>query len=102
MSNWAELSRLANAAHQRVFGEAVLYQPAAGGDAVTVIGIPARTSDEQMQANGIYLRLFVHLADLAVAPEKGDEVTMDGIVYRVFDVRVDLGGGAWLSLRAAG
>ena len=102
MSNWTAISQLATAAQQRVFGETVFYQPAASGEAVTVIGIADRASDEQMQANGVYLRLFVHLGDFAVAPEQGDEVTMDRIVYRVFEVRVDTGGGAWLSLRAVG
>jgi hypothetical protein len=102
MSNWPELSRLANDSAQLAFGTLISYQPAAGGGAFSVVGIADRTSDEQMQADGVYLRLFVHLADFSAAPEQCDEATIDGTVYRVFDVRVDTAGGAWLSLRAAG
>lgn len=102
MSNWNELSRLANASTQVAFGTPVSYLPAAGGAAFTIVGIPDRTSDEQVQASGVYLNLFVQLADFPLAPEQGDEVMVDGIFHRVFEVRVDTGGGAWLSLRAVG
>ncbi len=100
MSNWAALSRLVNVSSQQVFGTSVSYQPA-GGAAFTVVGIPERTSDEEKQSAGVYLRLFVHLADFAEPPAQGDEVTIDGIAYTVFDVQEDSGGGARLSVRVS-
>lgn len=102
MSNWNALMGLANAASQLAFGTTVSYLPLASGDAFAIVGIPDRTSDEEMQASGVYLRLFVNQADFPNPPVQGDEVTVDGAVYKVFEVRVDSGGGAWLSLRVVG
>jgi hypothetical protein len=77
---------------------AMSYQPAVG-ESFTVTGIVDRTSDQEMHANGIYVRLFVRLADFTVAPASADEVTIDSAVYTVFNVANDSGGGCWLSLR---
>lgn len=99
MSNWNELANLVNVSCQQALGTPVSYQPTAS-EAFTVVGVLDRTSDEQRQSDGVYLRCFVHLADFAVTPDRGDEVTIGEIVYTVFEVLVDAGGGAWLSLRA--
>ena len=90
-----------NASSQQAFGTSVSYQPA-GGAAFTVVGIPERTSDEEKQSAGVYLRLFVHLADFAEPPAQGDAVTIDGIAYTVFEVQEDSSGGARLSVREVG
>ena len=98
MAAWAQQSGLANAALLAAFGSSVSYQPA-GGDSFTVTGIVDQTSDEERQANGVYARLFVQLADFAAPPTSGDEVTIGSAIYTVFNVANDSGGGCWLSLR---
>ena len=90
-----------NASSQQAFGTSVSYQPA-GGVAFTIVGIPERTSDEEKQSAGVYLRLFVQLADFAEPPAHGDRVTIDGATYTVFEVQEDSGGGARLSVREVG
>ena len=90
----------ANAACVAVFGRPVSYQPISG-PALAVMGILERVSDEEMQADGIYAKLFVNGADLAGRPESGDQVTIAGTVYTVWSVETETdGGGARLSLRA--
>jgi hypothetical protein len=82
------------------FGSAVSYQQ---GTAVPfpVRGIVMKDTDEERHRDGVYLRLFVNLADFAVAPDHGDVATIDGMAYTVFEVLADATGGATLSLRAA-
>ena len=98
MAAWAQQSGLANAALLAAFGSPVSYQPAVG-ESFTVTGIVDRTSDEERQANGVYVRLFVRLADFIVPPASADEVTIGSAIYTVFNVVNDSGGGCWLSLR---
>ena len=98
MSTWTNLSALLNDACQQTFGEPVVYQPAAE-ESFTVTGSVDRTSDEERQANGVYVRLFVQLADFIAPPASGDEVTIGSAIYTVFNVAIDSGGGCWLSLR---
>ena len=43
--------------------------------------------------------LGVVLADLPAAPKQDDDVTIDGVAYRVSDQRLDGQGGALLPLR---
>ena len=90
-----------NASSQQAFGTSVSYQHA-GGVAFTIVGIPERNSDEEKQSAGVYLHLFVHLADFAAPPAQGDAVTIDGITYTVFEVQEDSSGGARLSVREVG
>ena len=98
MAAWAQQSGLANAALLAAFGSAVSYQPAVD-EAFTVTGIVDRTSDEERQADGVYLRLLVRLADFTVPPACGDEVTIGTAIYTVFNVVNDSAGGCQLSLR---
>jgi hypothetical protein len=94
MSSFAAL----NKACIKTLGSSVSYQPAAS-DAFTVNGIFQRDTDEERHQDGLYARLFVNLADFAERPEHGDEATIDGMTYTVFEVLTDPTGGAWLSLR---
>ena len=98
MSTWNNLSALLNDACQQTFGEPVVYQPTAE-ESFTVTGIVDRTSDEERQAEGVYLRLLVRLADFTVPPACGDEVTIGSAIYTVFNVVNDSAGGCQLSLR---
>ncbi len=87
-----------NAACVAAFGQMVSYRPASG-DSFALPGILEKTTDEERHADGVYARLFVNLADCPVQPAEGDEVTLNGAVYKVFEVLIDTGGGVWLALR---
>jgi hypothetical protein len=60
-----------------------------------------KDSDEERHQDGVYARLFINLSDFAAPPEKGDEVTVDGKTYKVFEFLSDPTRGAWLALREA-
>ena len=98
MAAWSLQSGLANAAILAAFGQPVSYQQGAG-DPFTVIGILDERTDEQRHPDTVYARLFVALSAFSVPPDHGDEVTVDGALYTVFEVLNDSAGGCWLSLR---
>ena len=89
---------MANAAVLAAFGQPVSYQQGKA-DPFTVAGILDRRTDEQRHPDTVYARLFVALWGFTVPPDHGDEVTMDGFVYTVFEVLNDSAGGCWLSIR---
>jgi hypothetical protein len=82
----------------RAFGREVSYLPQAGGQA-TVRAIFQPTREGEETTPGVYAVLFVRLADLAVPPERGDEVMVDNLSYKVFDIEADTNGAAVLRLR---
>ncbi len=82
----------------RAFGREILYLPEAGGQAVVrAVFQPAREAEDA--SPGVYAVLFVRLADLPVAPVRGDEVKIGGARYKVFDIEADAEGAAVLRLR---
>ncbi len=84
----------------RVFGRDVTYLPEAGGQAtIRAVFQPARETEDA--SPGVYAALFVRLADLPLAPVRGDEVEIGGIRYKVFDLEADAEGAAVLRLRQA-
>ena len=99
MSAWSRQSGLANAAVLAACGQPVTYQPAMG-NAFTPLAILEKPTDEEKHPDGLYARLFLNLADCPVAPDHGDEVTVDGVIYKVFEVLIDTAGGVRLSMRA--
>ena len=98
MAAWSQQSGLANAALLAAFGQPVSYHPGAG-DPFTVIGILDKRTDEERQQGGVYAMLFVNLSGFSAPPDRGDEVTVDGALYTVFEVKNDSAGGCWLSIR---
>ncbi len=85
----------------RVFGREVTYLPEAGGQAlIRAVFQPAREAEDA--SPGVYAVLFVRLAGLPAAPVRGDEVEIDGVRYKVFDIEADAEGAAVLRLRKAG
>ena len=98
MAAWAQQSGLANAAILAAFGQPVSYQQQAG-DSFTVTGILDKRTDEERHPDTVYARLFVNLSDFSAPPDHGDEVTVDGALYTVFEVLNDPAGGCWLSIR---
>ena len=87
-----------NASCLKTFGSPVNYQQG-GGTPFAIAGIFQKESDEERLADGLYARLFVNAADFAGSPASGDEVTVVGATYTVFQVMADPTGGFWLSLR---
>jgi hypothetical protein len=82
----------------RVFGREVLYLPEAGGQAVVrAVFQPAREAEDS--SPGVYAVLFVRLSGLPAAPARGDEIEVDGVRYKVFDLEADAEGAAVLRLR---
>jgi len=100
MSGWHEAVKDLDAAVVQTFGREVLYLPEAGGAAtVRAVFQPAREAEDT--SPGVYAVLFVRLADLPAAPARGDEVEIEGVRYKVFDVEADAEGAAVLRLRKA-
>ena len=87
-----------NGACLKTFGSPVSYQQGAGTP-FAVTGIFQKESDEERLADGLYARLFVNVADFAESPASGDEATVAGVTYTVFQVLSDPTGGVSLSLR---
>jgi hypothetical protein len=88
-----------NKACGKTFGSAVSYQQDAAAP-FSVPGIVMKDSDEERHRDGLYIRVFVNLADFARPPDHGDVATIDGVAYTVFEVLADAMGGATLSMRA--
>ena len=98
MAAWSQQSGLANAAILAAFGQPVSYQQGTG-DPFTVIGILDKRTDEQRHPDTVYARLFVAQSCFSSPPDRGDEATVDGAIYTVFEVLNDPAGGCWLSIR---
>ena len=95
---WTQQSGMANAAVLAAFGQPVSYQQGMA-DPFTVVGILDKRTDEQRHPDTVYARLFVPLSSFSVPPNHGDEVTVDGALYTVFEVLNDSAGGCWLGIR---
>jgi hypothetical protein len=87
-----------DAACLRVFGREVTYLPEAGGQA-TVHAVFQPTREAEESSVGVYAVLFVRPAELPSAPQRGDEVEVDGQRFKVFDIETDTSGAAVLRLR---
>jgi hypothetical protein len=101
MSSWESAVSDLNAAVVDTFGREVLYLPESGGQ-VTVRAVfqPAREAEDA--SPGVYAVLFVRLADLPATPVRGDEVEIEAVRYKVFDIEADAEGAAVLRLRKTG
>jgi hypothetical protein len=98
VSDWASLTDALNTGVLGTFGREVVYLPQSGGQApIRAIFEPARQAEDN--APGVYAVLFVRVGDLPQAPERGDEVTVDSLTYKVFDIEADTSGAVVLRLR---
>jgi len=98
---FADFVRQLDSACLQAFGRPVNYLPQAGGDAsIRAVFQPAREAEDA--SPGVYAVLFVRLADLPAAPVRGDEVEIEGVCYKVFDIEADSEGAAVLRLRKTG
>jgi hypothetical protein len=98
MSGWQAAVKDLDAAVVQTFGREVLYLPEAGGAAaIRAVFQPAREAEDA--SPGVYAVLFVRLGDLPGAPRRGDDVEIDGVRYKVFDIEADSEGAAVLKVR---
>ncbi len=100
MTGWAAAVNGLNVAVVETFGRQVLYLPETGGE-VSVRAVFQPTRESEDSSPGVYAVLYVRLADLPAAPVRGDEVEIEGVRYKVFDIEADAEGAAVLRLRKA-
>ena len=98
MSDWGSLTNALNTSVLGAFGREVLYTPQVGNP-MTVRAIFESTRETEENAPGVYAVLFVRLADLQQQPARGDEVLVDSVTYKIFDIEADTSGAAVLRLR---
>ena len=98
MADWTSLLRGLNGTVLGSFGREVAYLPQTGGQ-TAIRGIFENTREAQENVPGVYAVLFVRLADFAQQPIRGDEVLVDGVTYKVFDIEADTSGAVVLRLR---
>ena len=104
MSAFGALSGMLNAAVLAAFGIPVTFTPQDGSGAQQITGIiqaPAMGEDRLPGSisGAAVVRLFVQFASIAPAPQHGDAITINGVVYAVAGLDVDTQGGAVLKLR---
>jgi hypothetical protein len=98
MADWTSLLNGLNSAALDAFGREVTYSPQTGAPVVIrAVFNPTREAEEN--APGVYGVIFVQLADLPQAPERGDRVTVGGSPYTVFNIEGDASGAAVLRVR---
>src|SRR5271154_2044000 len=92
-----------------LFGESATLLPLAshGGGSYPVTGIVKTPAVEEEYLSGSTqgvntIRFFVRFADLTPQPQVGDQVNLNSILYNIFDIKVDVEGGAVLVLRRRG
>ena len=100
MADWTSLAGALNAGVLSAFGREVIYSPQTGQQA-TVRAIFEETHEAEENAPGVYAAVFLRASDLAAPPERGDEVIVDGVCYKVFDILADHAGGVVLRMRQA-
>ncbi|MBI4905117.1 MAG: hypothetical protein HY820_15895 [Acidobacteria bacterium] len=98
MADWTSLLGSLNSTAIGVFGREVSYVPSSG-DAFTIRAIVETAKQTEEIAPGVYAAMFLRSVDLPKPPERGDEVSIDGTLYKVFDIEADGGGGIVLRLR---
>jgi hypothetical protein len=81
------------------FGIPAVWTPQGGGTPVAITGViqkPAMLEDV-LPGSAAVIRFFVDFND--APPTRGDTVTLNGTVYMIADMDVDIEGGAVLKLR---
>ena len=98
MADFASLLNILNSAALTAFGREVRYSPQTSAPA-TIRAIFQPSHEAEENSPGVYGVLFIRLGDLPLPPARGDEVTIDSVGYKVFDIEADASGGAVLRLR---
>ena len=97
MIDWTSLTDALNGIVTDTFGREVLYVPKAG-DSRTVKIIFETIPQQEQNSPGIFALVFLRLADLATPPERGDQISIDSVAYKVFEIEADEVGGVRLGL----
>lgn len=101
---WSDAVNAVDTACLATFGIPVTFTPQDGSGAQSITGIiqnPAMAEDYvpgSVQGTAV-VRLFVRFAAITPAPQRGDQVAINGNAYAVGEVDVDPQGGAVLKLR---
>ncbi|HZT29249.1 MAG TPA: hypothetical protein VFA33_05165 [Bryobacteraceae bacterium] len=101
---FADLVNAMDTACIAAFGTPVTFTPQDGSGPQQITGIiqtPAIAEDYvpgSVQGTSV-VRLFVRFANISPPPQHGDTITINGVVYDVLEVAVDVQGGAVLKLR---
>lgn len=98
MADWTSLLSGLNTSVLGAFGREVEYLPSTG-TVLTIWAVVETAKETEDTIPGVYALLFARLGDLPRPPERGDEVTIDGLSYKLFDIEADGGGGVLLRLR---
>ena len=98
MADWTSLLQDLNTTVLSAFGREVTYLPQASSE-FTLRAIFESAREVQENAPGVYAVLFVQLADCPQKPQRGDDVTVDDVTYKVFDIEADTSGAMLLRLR---
>lgn len=106
---WNDLLSAINDVCVSTFGvqaatQTATFQPRSGGSPISINGIiaPAPLLEQALPGtSGVnVVRFFVNFLEISPRPQKGDTVILDSITYDIFEVDVDVSGGATLKLRA--
>lgn len=100
MGDWTSLAGALNSAVLSAFGSEVTYLPQSGVS-IPVRGIFEATRQSQEKSPGVFALLFLRLADLPEAPQRGDSVVIGAAMYKVFEIEADGQGGVTLGLHEA-
>jgi len=95
--SWASAADKLTAVCLAAFGRTVTYTPQAGSS-FALTGILDSGARPENAAPGVYALLFVRAAAFVEPPARGDEVTVDGAIYKVVDLEADAEGGLRLVL----
>ena len=104
MSNWDNLLKLANQSCLATFGVPVVYTPALDGTPINLQGVFDEKRDMvSLMGDGLdavvpQAVVEIRISDLGVDPISDDQVTIDGLTYRILDVQLDGKGMAQLHL----
>ena len=98
MADWTSLLSALNSTALGTFGREVSYRRSSG-ETIAIRAIVENTREIEEAAPGVYAVLFLRVQDLPQLPERGDEVGVGSVSYKVFDIEADGGGGALIRLR---
>ena len=97
-----EIAARVNSVCLSTFGQEFTLKRFATGTTETITGIleAGVLPEENAPGDGsVYASLWVRAADLATAPQRGDEVSSSTTVYKVLDIERDVDGGLRMQLR---
>lgn len=100
---WTDYIDALHSAVLNAFGVAATLNPQDGSAAVPITGIiktPAQLEDVfPGSAGSSVVRFWVNFNGIAPSPQHGDTVTLNGNVYVIGEIEVDIEGGAVFKLR---